>query len=172
MYFKKLRNNLAHKLKPIKPATMGSIVSFEKAKNIGILFTINALGDILAAQKCIDTILSSHKKVMALGLILLPEIENRKPEATKNLVMISAKNVNFLLEANGAEVEAFLNEPFDFIICNNPDAEYTLLSLANKANTNFIVGTKHSKSMNLYNFMMPESENFYAEILNYIKLIQ
>jgi len=167
IFLQNLRKKLHHfflKRKLGKLELQHSIVHFEKAKTIGVLFDATKSKDRKIALEFIEYLKSTGKTIEHLSYL------NKKVKE-KHFAFnhFTDKQVGFIYKPRGYSINQFLYHNFDLLISLNTTENLPLEYIAALAKAKYRVGRFDSEKIYCYDLMIDVGQE--EDLDHYIKLI-
>lgn len=152
-------------------------VTFEEAKNIGLLFSAVDLEDLSTILEFREELIGAGKKVNAIGMIRIKDFEKKHAADYPDLQFISSKNLNFLLKPKGPATTRFARQDFDMLISLNHLNVVSLNYVAGISKAKLRIGPYYPNTLLSYDFMIrpgtpKDLRSLITEIRHYLKMIK
>lgn len=144
---------------------------YDKAKDIGIIFTVDDLDKHMQVKEFIKKIKQSKKNVEVLCYL---------PKDKENYEFIfnffTEKDISFWGSFTNNDVLNFTNRPFDFLFCLDCNPNPLVESVMAMTKASCRVGCYSSGKDQYYELMIqpkrPTTENLVDEIFRYVKILR
>ncbi len=153
-----------------------SVVPFNDAKSIGILYEATQDRDYELIKNYVKDLRSYSKDVLSLGFYNrkeLPETRYMK----LGLDFFTLKSLNWKMKPGHPIVTNFMNREFDILICMNLDRSIPIRYVASLTNARFKIGRYDPVCSRIFDFMIkveekPELRIMIEQVNYYLKLIR
>jgi hypothetical protein len=146
------------------------MTSLKDTARVGILYN-TALAE-KQARMLASWFNENGAKVISLGYVDEKELDNEHNPNYKT-DYFCRRNLTKLRLPKSADVDRFILEPFDYLICLHKDVLYPILGIAAMSKAKFRVGPYLPNHTHCFDFMLDSKEaglDYYVEELkNYIK---
>jgi hypothetical protein len=151
---------LSRKVKSHKRIT--SIINYQEAKHIGLLYTLDDNKTYEAIERYVKKLQNDGKKVKACGLVK-EKNESGKYLPKLSFDFINPSNLNWFGKPLGKYAEEFINETFDILIDVSEDMNYPASCILQLSKAKLKVG--HSAASDI------RIERKQNNLVEYLKLI-
>lgn len=134
------------------PKIQRSIINFDSAKTIGIVFDLSFPGNESVIMKIAEDLRSAGKTVALLAFI-----NNKKALPKNGIKIITPNDVNWFGVPNENAISLFCNEPFDVLLCPFAQQNRPLNYVAEMSKAHCRVGVYSLNEKNNYELMVQQS---------------
>lgn len=145
-------------------------VTFDEAKNIGVLFSAHTDADIETALKYIAELKSKLKTVEYIGYIAIKDYKKIHKNEEKDPHYIFDSDFDFFHRPKKSLIEKFYKTNFDLLISLNYTNQFSINYIASLSAAKLRVGKFSVSTVNAYDFMIDDkgdSMQSYIESLNH-----
>lgn len=152
------------------------VVSFDRARNIGILYDATIDQDFELMKNYVREIRGLSKEVIALGYYSQKELPGTR-FMKLGLDLFTRKSLDWRLRPKGAVVSNFMQRKFDILICFNLDHSIPISHLALQSDAIFKIGRYDGRVKNVLDFMIKTTQpvnlkQMMDQVNHYLKLIK
>ncbi|MHC1707574.1 MAG: hypothetical protein AB9842_08640 [Bacteroidales bacterium] len=150
-------------------------ISIDKAKNIGVLYSITDEETYKTIFTFLKSLKSEQRSVIALGYLNDKKIPTFLTQGVYNSI-ITQKDLNWYGKPVNQYVKNFFHENFDIFLNISQDDHYPLIYISALSNATFKVGKYNEKFTNYYDLMIKSEpgtsqQDFIDSIVHYVKVI-
>ncbi len=152
------------------------VVSFQNARNIGILYDATDMETYEVVKNYVKDIRSYSKEVLALGFVDKPEL-HRDQFAKLGLDFFTRKNVNWHMIPSGMVVSNFINKPYDILINLSTAKCFPLHYISALSSASFKIGMFNRRNEPFYDLLLDIKDNrslpqFITHVNHYLNIIK
>lgn len=152
-------------------------VTFEEAKEIGLLFSVSQMDDLHTAISFKNELEESGKKVTTLGVVRLKDFEKTHAAQFPDVEFIPPKSLNYLLKPSGPQINKFVKHEFDLLISLNLTNHFALSYISGFSKAKLRVGPYNPGNILCYDFMIRPNphatlSDLISEIRHYLNIIK
>jgi hypothetical protein len=152
------------------------VVTFEKAKTIGIIYDATSDQDFELMKNYVRDIRATGKDVVSLGYMNQKELPNMR-FMKLGLDLFTRKSLDWKMKPHNQVVSSFLQRDFDMLICFNLEHSVPLSYVAAQSKAIFKIGKYDSRFSGLFDFMIkpqstPTLKQMMEQVNHYLTLIR
>jgi catabolite regulation protein CreA len=151
-------------------------VTFEEAKNIGVLFSAHTEEDIKTALNYIADLKSKSKTVEYIGYIAIKDYKKNHKNEEKDPHYIFDSDFDFFHRPKKELIEKFYKQQFDLLISLNYTNQFSINYISSLSAARLRVGKFSMNNVNAYDFMIDDkAENmstFIQALNHYLNIIK
>lgn len=160
----------------LKQQRKSEVVTFEQARNIGILYDATAESDYELIKNYVRDMRGLSKEVIALGYYDQKELPNTR-FMKLGLDFFTQKALNWKMKPVNPIVTNFINKEFDILICLNLDRCIPLRYVSSLTRARFKIGRYDQSSAPIFDFMIKADgaitlKQMIEQVNHYLKLIK
>jgi hypothetical protein len=146
---------LAAELKKVlaRSARDKKFISYEKSRNIGILYKVGEEKDQIEFSGFVSRLQNEKKEIKALGIIKYRDIPHYcYPKLSYDYV--TRRNINWMRKPTGEKVSDFILKEFDILINFDTTNDIALNYIAGLSHARCKVGLFHENNQAIYDLMI------------------
>jgi len=133
-------------------------ISFEKSRNIGIIYKVGEEKDQIEFSEFVSRLQNDKKEVKALGIIKYKDIPHYcYPKLSYDYV--TRRNINWMRKPTGEKVTDFIQKEFDLLINFDTTHDIALNYIAGFSHAKCKVGLFHENNEAIYDLMIDTDIN-------------
>jgi len=147
------------------------VVAFDKARNIGVLFDITDKSQLTSVNQFVHQLERANKKVHLLGFA-------SNDESTDDLLFpcFSQKETSWFYQPKGEQPIAFMEKPFDILVCTFFEESAVLEYMAALSKARFRVGPYFENKQHCFDFMVNHDndslKDFFKHVYHYLTILK
>ena len=153
-----------------------SVISFNDAKTIGIIYDATADQDYELIKNYVKDLRGHSKEVIALGYYNRKELPGTR-FMKLGLDFFTQKALNWKMKPNHPIVNNFMTREFDILICMNLDRSIPIRYISSLTKARFKIGKYDPVCSRIFDFMIkvedkPDLKIMIEQVNHYLKLIR